>query len=397
MSTMMIVVLVTGALVALVNGANDVSKGVATLVGSGLATPRRALAWGAGWTAVGGWAGALLAGAMVTTFGKGLLEAHVVPSFAAALASILGAAAWVLLATRTGLPVSTTHAIVGSLCGAASVAYGVGGVRWGALAGRIALPLVVGPVVSLALTALVVLVVTRLTARREARTRGGAGSGGGGAAAGAGLPDCVCVEPALASVVADGAMPGAARIALAGPLVTVDTTAACAVDRPAAARVTLDQVHWATSAATSTARAMNDAPKMAALIVAAGALAGTAGGVPTRAAFAVVTVAMVIGSVFAGGRVLTMMSTKLTRMDRWEGFAANAVTASLVAAGAIFGLPLSTTHVATGGIVGSALHRGKGAISRRTLRDMVLAWVVTLPCSALLGVLAYFAVRLFVR
>jgi PiT family inorganic phosphate transporter len=395
-SMMILVVLVTGALVAFVNGANDVSKGVATLVGSGLATPRRALAWGAGWTAVGGAAGALFAGAMVTTFGKGLLEAHVVPSFAAALASVLGAAAWVLLATRTGLPVSTTHAIVGSVCGAASVAYGMGGVRWGALAGRIALPLVVGPVVSLALTALVVVVVTRLTAGREAPEDGG-GRGDARAAAGDGLADCVCVEPAAVLVLADGAMPGQTKLALSVPLFTVDTTAACAVDRPAAARVTLDHVHWATSAATSAARAMNDAPKMAALIVAAGALAGTAGGVPTRAAFAVVTVAMVFGSVVAGGRVLTMMSTKLTQMNHWEGFAANAVTASLVAAGAIFGLPLSTTHVATGGIVGSALHRGKGAIRGRTLRDMLLAWVVTLPGSALLGILAYFVVRLFVR
>jgi PiT family inorganic phosphate transporter len=393
---MIVVVLVTGALVAFVNGANDVSKGVATLVGSGLATPRRAIAWGAGWTAVGGAAGALFAGAMVTTFGKGLLEAHVVPSFAAALASVLGAAAWVLLATRTGLPVSTTHAIVGSVCGAASVAYGMGGVRWGALAGRIALPLVVGPVVSLALTALVVLVVTRLTAGREA-PEDRRGRGDGRAAAGAGLPDCVCVEPGVVAVVADGAIPGQAKMTLSGPLVTVDTTAACAVDRPAAARLTLDHVHWATSAGTSAARAMNDAPKMAALIVGAGALAGTAGGVPTRSAFAVVTVAMVIGSVVAGGRVLTTMSTKLAQMNHWEGFAANAVTASLVAAGAIFGLPLSTTHVATGGIVGSALHRGKGAIRRRTLRDMLLAWVVTLPGSALLGVGAYFVVRLFVR
>src|SRR5260221_12242784 len=111
--------LLAGAAIACVNGANDVAKGVATLVGSGLASERRAIAWGAAWTCAGGLLGALFAGAMVTAFGKGLLAPHVAPSFDAALAVVVGATIWVLVATRTGLPVSTTHAVLGAMTGVA--------------------------------------------------------------------------------------------------------------------------------------------------------------------------------------------------------------------------------------------------------------------------------------
>ncbi len=66
------VIVALGVLIAYVNGSNDVSKGIATLAGSGLTNYRRAILWGTVWTGLGGFAGALLAGAMVGTFGKGL-------------------------------------------------------------------------------------------------------------------------------------------------------------------------------------------------------------------------------------------------------------------------------------------------------------------------------------
>jgi len=108
------VIVALGVLIAYVNGSNDVSKGIATLAGSGLTNYRRAILWGTVWTGLGGFAGALLAGAMVGTFGKGLLTSGIVPTFSAAVATILGAGAWVAFVTSAGLPVSTTHAIVGS-------------------------------------------------------------------------------------------------------------------------------------------------------------------------------------------------------------------------------------------------------------------------------------------
>src|SRR5213076_2540216 len=98
--------------------------GIATLVGSGTSSYRGALAWGTFWTGAGALAGAWVSGEMLRTFGEGLFVPGTTPMFAAAIASMLGAAVWVLLATRLGVPVSTTHAIVGSLAGVALVAYG---------------------------------------------------------------------------------------------------------------------------------------------------------------------------------------------------------------------------------------------------------------------------------
>ena len=195
-----------GFLLGAANGANDVSKGIATLVGSGVADYRRAIVWGTLWTIAGGLLGVVFAGAMVATFGSGLLSPGTRPTFPAAAATLLGAGAWVLLATRTGLPVSTTHAIVGSLVGVAGLAYGVAGVQWGALGGKILVPLLVSPIVSLLLVVLVLL-----WARGKAAP-GGQEAPGGQAA------DCLCAEvrPAALHLASATGSAGAVPLGSAG-------------------------------------------------------------------------------------------------------------------------------------------------------------------------------------
>lgn len=141
--------------IAAVNGANDVSKGIATLAGGHVTNYRRAILWGAVWTTLGSIASFGFAKAMVSTFGKGLLAASVNPTYQAAIATILGAALCVGFATRLKLPVSTTHAIVGSIAGVAIIAYGLGGMRWNVLVAKVALPLLLSPLASLILTELV--------------------------------------------------------------------------------------------------------------------------------------------------------------------------------------------------------------------------------------------------
>ena len=139
MSLSLSVALTLGFLIAYANGSNDVSKGIATLAGSVVTNYRRAILWGAVWTGLGGLAGALLAGAMIGTFGKGLFVSGIVPTVAAAIATILGAGAWVGFASRAGLPVSTTHTIVGSVVGVGAIAYGLSGVNWAMVGRKIAL------------------------------------------------------------------------------------------------------------------------------------------------------------------------------------------------------------------------------------------------------------------
>lgn len=371
MTAATLLVLAVAASLACANGANDVSKGIATLVGSGVTDYRRAVAWGTAWTGVGGLLGALFAGAMLTTFGDGLLTVGTTSTFVGAFAVLVGAAGWVVIATRTGLPVSTTHAIVGSMVGVGVVAYGADAVQWSALGGRILLPLLLAPLASLLITG----ALFRATLHRSS-------------AAGE-RADCVCaeVEPAMVIAGMAGSARSAALVTQAPHLrITTGPAEACATGSPAALRLTVDHLHWLTSGATSLARGMNDAPKIVALVMAASVVLGRTT-VPTATLFGLITGAMVVGSLVAGRRVTHVLATKVTPMDHHEGFGANLVTAGLVTAGAVYGLPMSTTHVSSGGIFSVGAHRG--TLNRKTLRDILLAWVVTLPASAALGMAAY--------
>jgi PiT family inorganic phosphate transporter len=98
---------------------------------------------------------------------------------------------------------------------------------------------------------------------------------------------------------------------------------------------------------------------------------------------------MGLGNFFGGLRVTEVLAEKVTRMDHAEGLSANLTTSSLVLLSGSLGLPVSTTHVSSSAIIGIGLLKGLNNIRWTTVRDMVLAWVVTLPASALLAFLAY--------
>lgn len=354
------------SVLAYANGANDVSKGIATLVGSGVASYRRAILWGTACSALGALAASVGAGAMMATFGSGLLAADVVPSFPSAIAALAGAALWVLIATLGSLPVSTTHALVGSVVGAASVAYGVGGVSWHVLSGRVLIPLLVSPLAAFIL------------GRFVSRALAGASSGGDAA-------DCVCLDarstPAVAWVGASSAalrtMPSLDVSLAAGD------AASCQRAMPSALRLTSDHLHWLSSGAVSFARGLNDAPKIVGLAFATALLAPSFWTLGSKSLFVLVSAGIVLGSLIAGRRVTRVLAEEVTPMNHREGLSTNLVTAVLVAAGAVYGLPMSTTHVSSGGIVGIGAERG--SLDWAKVREIAAAWVVTLPAAALLG------------
>lgn len=349
--------------IAAVNGANDVSKGVATLVGSGVTNTRRAVLWGTLWTGIGALAASLLARAMVQTFGTGLFSTGVHPTLAAAFATIAGAALWVFLATLVGMPVSTTHAIIGSVAGVALLAYSPAGVRWSVLGGKVFLPLLLSPVLASLLTAAVSRIWSKNS--RESNT------------------NCVCLEVSEAMLAASDGMLSTA----VSPELRLST---CAVPSESRLAVTVEHLHWITSGATSFSRALNDAPKMVALVLGVRLLAGDSSQQAFPAFFAVAA-GMLLGSAIAGQRVTKVLACDVVPMTPREGFTANLVTAALVGPGAALGIPMSTTHVSAGAIIGIA---GNGeAANGRVIRDMLIAWLVTIPVSALLGMTIWEVLR----
>ena len=331
------------------NGANDVSKGVATLVGSGVTRYRTAILWGAATTLAGSLLSGFLATRMLILFTGGIVSVEPPPVFA--LAVIFGTGGWVALATIMRLPVSTTHAIIGSLIGA-GVFFAPAAIAWNSLVPRLAAPLLLSVGISYALSAGLMLVF----ARRSATTA-----------------DCVCVSAQVLDTNA---------IQLPQVNVISGTAEECSTQR-VYLQLNTETHHWFSSGAVGFARGLNDTPKLVAIgVVTIGASLGL------QFLVVLVAVSMFMGSLYAGRRVAQSLAEKVIRMDHREGLLANVATALLVGIGSNIGLPMSTTHVSTAAIAG--ISRGHPEqLNMRTIYDFLLAWTVTPLVAGSLAALSY--------
>lgn len=353
----MVLSVLTFALVlglAFANGTNDVSKAIATLVGSGVTDYRKAILWGTLWTVAGSGLSAVMGQAMLNTFSSGLIQPGTVAGPAVALAVLMGAMTWVLFASATGLPVSTTHALTGAIVGAGMVALTVEGLVWTAIVKKIVLPLLLSPV--LAMTVSVTFhPALRVLALRWQPAESGTHS------------------PSLSSVGALRGAPHNLQLAI-----------------PKRALVGVDSIHWISSGLASLARGANDTPKIVAMLF-LGSISTSGHSAPFQfIAFSAVALAIGLGSYWGGLRVTAVLAEKVTRMDHVEGLSANLTTSSLVMVSATLGLPVSTTHVSSSAIIGIGILKGLKNVQWKTVRDMVLAWIMTLPGAALLAAITYF-------
>ena len=363
---------------AFANGSNDVSKAIATLVGSGVANYRTAILWGTVWTVIGAGLAGLVATAMVKTFSQGLLAPDVPSSPVIAAAVLIGAVVWVLVGSWRGLPVSTTHALTGAIVGVGLVAFGSEGMLWEGIGKKIVLPLILSPVLALVVAVFLHPLIRMLAAHWEGA--------------------CLCVMPparALVMIDAHGATRTLFQTAALGqPVMAVPSQ--CDREGLRGFVVGLDGLHWCSSGLASLARGMNDAPKVAAVLLLGSAVTTWSSTAVQTMVFFAVAAAMGIGSYMAGLRVTRVLAEKVTRMDHGEGLSANLATSALVFASAVIGLPVSTTHVGSSAIIGIGLVKGISGVQWTTVRDMVLAWVVTLPASGCLAALAYYLLIGFV-
>jgi PiT family inorganic phosphate transporter len=339
--------------VAFSNGANDNFKGFATVWGSDTLNYRQALLLATAATLTGSLVSLGLADALVQQFsGRGLVNQAAVDAPGFILSVALGAAATVWLATRLGLPISTTHALIGGLVGAGLGQSG-GAVHLERLASNFLLPLLLSPI----LAAVLGVTAYRLLRRSPARR------------------DCACVvAPQMTAAVAGQAELPVSRAAL--PSLVLAPAAECArLDTAVRLSVprSLDRLHVLSAMSICFARAVNDTPKLAALLLAAHLL-------NAQVSISLIAAAMAIGGLLFAKRVARTMSQRVVRMDHAQGLTANLITAALVLLASKFGLPVSTTHVAVGSIagVGASAH----TLDWQALRTVVLSWLATLPLAA---------------
>jgi len=349
------------ALLAFANGSNDVSKGVATLVGSGVTDYRRALQWGTVWTVLGALLGGVLAVPLAERFARSLgSEAGRHPAIP--IAVILASLAWVAFSSCLRLPVSTTHAIAGSILGAGWIGEGLSPLTRSDVLKGFFLPLLASPVMALALTFVLSPAVRRLGRWLDAR--------------------CLCAVSSIHHLrVGNGAD-------VAAPSSTswvVGRAEQCAGRASWSWNLSLDQAHWLSSGLVSLSRGLNDAPKIWALTLPLFFTTGPHRGVWMTATVTTVALAMGLGSWRAGRRVTEVLAERVTPMDHDQGFSANLATALLVVVASRLGLPVSTTHVSAGAIVGTGLAGGRRAVNWRLLGEMAFAWAVTLPVAGLVA------------
>lgn len=347
-------------LLAYSNGANDNFKGVATLYGSDVLSYRSALLLATGATMLGSLCALTFGSALLNNFsGKGLVPDALTtdPHFLAAVG--LGAGLTVLLATRIGFPISTTHALVGALVGAgfARVGFEMSFARLGTV---FLVPLIGSPFVAS------VLASGQYPAFRSLRR-----------ALGIEASDCACVGVEVVPV------PAAAGTVAATSAITatVGTRHECAARYDGSligldASKVLNILHGISAATVSFARGVNDTPKIAALLLAASLLAPQQG-------VLIIGLAIAGGGLWSARRVAETMSHGITTMNPGQAFTGNLTTALLVLFASRMGFPVSTTHVSCGALFGI------GLITRQarwaTIRQILLAWVITLPVAAILA------------
>ena len=383
---MLILLWISGLLVAFANGANDNAKGIATLVGSKMAPLKAALTW-ANLTTL---AGALAAIPMALFVGTGLIKAFggggLLPAGFAVdgrylLAVGLGAALTVLLATRLGIPVSTTHGLIGALLGAGLMAAGPGQIIWAVLGKKIVLPLLFSPLLAAAATALLApLLRLGLRGLRVEKQL------------------CLCVESCYVPVINRG---GVMMLAASGKTLTLDEVGNCETRFAGqlfsfSAQRFFTASQFVTSGLVSFARGLNDTPKIAGILVAGGLAGGVlaggkTGGLSIISALSAVGLVMLLGGLLFTRRVAKTMAEKITVMDGEQGFVGSLVTAILVILASWKQLPVSTTHVSVGSLFGIAAVTGTARW--KTILTILTAWITTLPLAAALAAITYGLIR----
>jgi len=268
------------------------------------------------------------------------------------------------------LPVSTTHSLIGALAGAGWIASEVG-IDWSRLTNAFFLPLIVGPILSLALAFTIYPLFKRLRKKLKIEQE-----------------TCICVKKiVLATIPSHTATKedflSTFQESIALPETVIANEAYCRSSYSGkiagiSARKILDGLHFLSSGLVCATRGLNDTPKIAALL-----LIGTR--FELNLSILLVGIAIVVGGLIHSKGIADTMGKKVTTMNPGQGFTANLITGIMVLGASRLGVPVSTTHVSCGSIFGIGAVNKK--INFSILYQVLLAWVTTLPLGFILGLI----------
>jgi PiT family inorganic phosphate transporter len=403
----LVMAVIFGAYMAWGIGANDVANAMGTPVGSGAITVKQAILI----AAIFEFAGAFIAGGQVTaTIRKGIID----PSSISAtpellvygmLAALLAAAIWLMIASTRGWPVSTTHTIVGAIVGFASVGIGVDAVNWGKI-GNIVASWLVSPLIGGAIALLLMISIRKLILNTEKPFEKAklwaplyvflVGWIVGLVTLFKGLKHLDFELTAVQSLVAATAI--GIVLAFIGKLlinrVKVDPEADKEYHYASVEKVFVPLMLF-TAAAMAFAHGSNDVANAIGPLAAVVSIVQSGGEVVQKAGLPLWILALggfgiVVGLATMGYRVMETIGTKITELTPTRGYCATLAAATTVVLASKTGLPVSTTQIAVGAVMGVGLARGVGAIDLRVVGGIILSWFVTLPAGGILAALFFF-------
>jgi len=396
-------------------GANDVANAMGTSVGSGAVTVKQAILI----AAIFEFTGAFIAGGQVTaTIRKGIIDPAAIvgqPELLVygMLGALLAAAIWLMVASTRGWPVSTTHSIVGAIVGFAMAGIGMDAVKWDKI-GQIVASWVVSPVLGGVIALLLMLSIRKLILNADnpfqrARTWG---------------PVYVFLVGWIVSLVtlfkglkhlnleftmgeslAIATLIGVV-IAIIGKLminkVKIDPTANRDFHYASVEKAFVPMMIF-TACAMAFAHGSNDVangigPLAAVLSIVDAAKSGATEIVAQKASLPIWVLILggagiVVGLATMGYRVMQTIGHKITELTPTRGYCATLAAATTVVLASKTGLPVSTTHIAVGAVMGVGLARGMGALDLRVIGNIVVSWIVTLPAGAILAAIFFFILK----
>ena len=306
------------------NGFHDTANAIGTAVGTRAMTPRVAVAFSAVLNLVGAVVTTQLLHAEVANTVGSLVAPADGVALSMLVAVLFGAITWNLITWSAGLPSSSSHALIGALIGMGFVAYGLGAIQWTEVY-PVFIALLTSPIAGLVVAYILAVVLLNLFSRA----------------------------------------------------------------RPSQANGVFRKLQLFSSGFVAFSHGANDAQKTMAIITLALFSSGHISefAVPTWVALAA-ALAIGLGTWAGGWRIIRTMGIRIIRMEPIHGFAAQTVAASVIQLATMWGLPVSTTQVVSGSVMGAGATRRFSAVRWGVARRIVWAWIFTIPASATLAALA---------
>ncbi|WP_037501224.1 inorganic phosphate transporter [Sphingomonas jaspsi] len=315
------------------NGLHDAANSIATVVATKLLGPVQAVAFAAFFN----FAAYFLMlwfptlHKVADTIGKGLIDKDLVTP-AVVFGALVGAMFWNVVTWLKGIPSSSSHALVGGIVGAGLAKAGLDGIQWSGLS-KTLLFIPLAPLIGMTVAMLVMLVSSWFAIRESAR--------------------------------------GAER--------------------------TFKALHLVSAAAYSTGHGLNDAQKtmgiITVLLYSTGYLHGEFA-VPHWVALSCY-VAIGLGTLTGGWKIIETMGSRITKLSQHQGFAASTGGSIMLFGASAAGIPVSTTHTITGAVIGAGVARRASAVRWGVAQSVVMAWIITIPCSAVVAAAFYWLTTLF--